>query len=284
MKTRKIINIDEKKCNGCKACIPNCPEGAIQIIDGKARLISDIFCDGLGACIGHCPQGAITIMERPAEEYNETKVIENIAKQGRNTIIAHLKHLEEHGQSKFLKQAISYLKENGFEDVAKEFFTRKIHSECLCPGMKASSIKPAVSLDRSDQRQETSKAYPHLTNWPIQISLVPVSAPYLKNADIVIAADCVGFAYPSLLQDILKGRVLLIGCPKLDDTEFYIEKLTQIFENNTIKQVNIIYMEVPCCFGLMNVVKTAISNSGKKIPFEGTIIGINGERIEDGRR
>ncbi|MFA4854733.1 MAG: 4Fe-4S dicluster domain-containing protein [Candidatus Omnitrophota bacterium] len=192
MTKRKIISIDENKCNGCALCIPNCLEGAIQIIDHKARLVSDSFCDGLGACLGHCPQGAISMEEREAKEYSESR----------------------------------------------------------------------------------------LRQWPVQLMLVPAHAPYLQDAELLIAADCVPFAYADFHEGLLKGKALLIGCPKLDDTGIYEEKLGQILKSNDIKSLTYAHMEVPCCFGLVGIIQSVIQKSGKKIPFKEIIISISGEKIK----
>lgn len=213
MAKRKIIKIDEEKCNGCGLCIPNCPEGALQIIDGKARLISDLFCDGLGACIGHCPEGAITIEEREAGKYDERKV------------------------------------------------------------MDLRNQREPATIDRP-----LSKGISQLRQWPIQIKLVPAFAPYLKDADLLIAADCVPFAYADFHNELLKGKVLLVGCPKLDDLEYYKKKIIEIFKTNNIRSITYAHMEVPCCFGLIEPIKSAIHASGKDIPFKEVIIGIKGER------
>lgn len=271
MLKRKVIKIEQEKCNGCGLCIPNCPEGAIQIIDGKARLISDLFCDGLGACIGHCPQGAITIEEREAKEYDERKVMANIVKQGKNVVRAHLAHLKEHNQNEYLKQAKDFLREKRIEIPLEE-------EVCGCPGLKIMdfSKKEEVSKDKKTH----SEARSQLGNWPVQIKLVPATAPYLNNADLLIAADCVPFAYADFHQDLLKDKVLLVGCPKLDDTEIYQEKINQILKNNQIKSITYAHMEVPCCFGLVNIIKSAISASGKDIPFEEITISIKGEKLK----
>jgi ferredoxin len=278
---RKIIQIDQEKCNGCGLCIPNCPEGAIQIIDGKARLISDLFCDGLGACLGHCPQGAITIEEREAERYDERKVMENIIKQGKNVIKAHLKHLKEHNQDDYLKEAIDFLKEKNIEIPLEEKPNYDKHRDILefsgCPGSKV--IDFGTKNAQNNQANKTSKGISQLRQWPIQIKLVPPFAPYFKDADLLIAADCVGFAYADFHQDLLKGKILLIGCPKLDDVENYKEKFTQIIKNNNIKSITCVHMEVPCCFGLVHIIKEAMDLSGKKIPFKEITIGIKGEMI-----
>lgn len=274
---RKIITIDKEKCNGCGLCIPNCPEGALQIIDGKARLISDLFCDGLGACIGHCPEGAITIEEREAEPYDERTVMENIVKQGENTIKAHLLHLKEHGEFTLLREAIEYLQEHGV-DIAPEKF---LHSEQPhghgtegCPGAQVMTF---FSEQEADAPAKGAKRSSKLSQWPVQIQLVPPIAPYLNNAHLLIAADCVPFAYADFHEDFLNGKILLVGCPKLDDARYYEEKIAQILEQNTIKSITVLHMEVPCCFGMVQLVKNALAKSGKKIPLEDITIGIKGD-------
>lgn len=274
MVKRNIIKIDGKKCNGCSLCIPNCPEGAIQIIDGKARLISDLFCDGLGACIGHCPEEAITIEEREAEPYDEEKVMKNIAKQGKNVIKAHLEHLKEHDKKEYLKQALDYLKEKNIKlNLNEDIKTPAFHS---CPGSRM--------IDLRGEKEETSsnskaRQDSELRQWPIQFHLVPVNAPYFNDADLLIAADCVPFAYANFHSDFLKDKILMIGCPKLDDIEYYEEKLTDILKSNNIKSITIVNMEVPCCFGLQNLTENAIRNSGKVISLKQSIISIQGKKL-----
>lgn len=269
MSKRKIIKIDLEKCNGCGLCIPNCPEGALQIIDGKARLISDLFCDGLGACIGRCPQGAIIIEDREAEKYDEKKVMENIVKQGNNVIKAHLEHLKAHNQSEYIKEAFDFLKEKGIRNPLKESASqgKNKHMRLIaeCPGSKAIDLR-----DRESQ----------LKTWPVQMHLVSASAPYLKDADLLICADCVPFAYADFHADLLKGKTLLIGCPKLDDTAAYEEEITEILKNNNVKSITCAHMEVPCCFGLVNIIKLAVASSGKVIPFEEIIVSIKGKIIK----
>lgn len=277
MAKRKIIRIDEKKCNGCGLCIPNCPEGAIQIIDNKARLISDLFCDGLGACLGYCPQGAISIEEREAEEYEERKVMGNIIKQGKNVIKAHLEHLKGHNQKEYLKQAIDYLKEKNIENpLGEKSGDKHMHGFSGCPGSKVMDFR---KKEASAKKGEIVKSESELRQWPVQIMLVPAFAPYLQDADLLISADCVPFAYPDFHKDLLKDKVLLVGCPKLDDVEYYQEKITEIIKNNKIKSITYAHMEVPCCFGLVDIIKNAISSSGKDIPFKEIIISIKGEKV-----
>ncbi len=280
MTKRKIIKIDEEKCNGCGLCIPNCPEGALQMIDKKARLISDLFCDGLGACIGHCPEGAITIEEREAEAYDEKKVMENIVKQGKNVIKAHLEHLKGHGENKYLKEATDFLKAKSIEipklGGAPLAGHKHPHGALECPGSK---VMEFGQKETSAKAGPISKGVSELRQWPVQIMLVPPLAPYLNNADLLIAADCVPFAYADFHHDLLKGKILLVGCPKLDDVEFYKEKITQILKDNNIKSITCAHMEVPCCFGLVSVVKSAISASGKNISAKEVTISIKGENL-----
>ncbi|MFH1641779.1 MAG: 4Fe-4S binding protein [Nanoarchaeota archaeon] len=266
MAKRKIIEIDESKCTGCGDCIPKCHEGALQIIDGKARLISDLFCDGLGACIGHCPTGAIKIIEREAKDYDERKVMkENIVPKGLNTIKAHLNHLKEHGAIKFYEEVVLYLNEKGIS-VEKEKIS------CGCPETAKSKPNP-----KNDIRHNTRQAST-LRQWPVQLNLLLTHAPFFDNSDLLVAADCVGFADPNFHSNLLHGKSLAIGCPKLDDIEAYKEKLTEIFRQNNVKSVTVAIMEVPCCLGLYSAVEASVKASAKKIPIIKQVIGINGEK------
>lgn len=274
MKTtkRQIIKIDEDKCTGCGECLPNCPEGALQIIDDKARLISDLFCDGLGACIGHCPEGAITTEEREAQPYDERRVMANIVKQGANTIKAHLKHLQDHSQCEYFKQAMDFLKEKGIDVPMKE--ETKCHDQPLACGCPGSAVKSFAPRQKSGP---TGRVESQLTQWPVQLMLVPTNASFLQNCDLLLAADCTAYAYANLHQDFIKGRVLLVGCPKLDDTDIYVEKLTEIFKHDNIKSVTILHMEVPCCLGLIHITKNALHKAGKTIPVKAITISTRGD-------
>ncbi|MCX5667085.1 MAG: 4Fe-4S binding protein [Candidatus Omnitrophica bacterium] len=283
MAKRKIIRISEEKCNGCGLCIPNCPEGALQIIDGKARLVSDLFCDGLGACIGHCPQGAINIGEREAEMYDENKVMDNIVKQGKNTIIAHIKHLKEHNEFGYLKEAMDYLVTKGIKMRPGDLTNTVASGPCGCPGSNISQKAPEDNQKGASDlssRDLTPLRESRLGTWPVQLKLVPAFAPFLNGADILIAADCVPFAYADFHEDLLKGKVLLVGCPKLDDASYYKEKISQIIVNNDIKSITHAHMEVPCCFGFLSIIKDAIALSGKNVPFEDVTISIKGKRLK----
>ncbi|HNQ34881.1 MAG TPA: 4Fe-4S dicluster domain-containing protein [bacterium] len=272
MAKRKVIRIDDKKCTGCGLCIPNCAEGALRIIDGKARLVSDLFCDGLGACLGHCPEGAISIEEREAEAYDEKRVMEHVVSQGENVIRAHLEHLEAHGQDDFLEQAREFLREKGIR-LSGPAGKRSGPPPSGCPGMRTLDLGKKAGRKISARGAES-----RLSNWPVQLMLVPPSAPFLKGADLLVAADCVPFACADFHDEYLAGRVLLVGCPKLDDRDFYREKLTLIFKENRIASVTCLHMEVPCCSGLVRLIEEAISASGQAIPFREITIGIKGGR------
>ena len=269
MAKRKIIEINEDKCDGCGECVPNCHEGALQIIDGKARLISDLFCDGLGACIGHCPTGAMKIVEREAEDYDERKVMEeNIVPKGENTIKAHVSHLKDHGAMKYYKEAMDYLNEKGIKVNLEE--KKMDHGHGGCPG---TAMREVSANDASGNSEQASA----LRQWPVQLGLLPVHAPFFDNAHLLVAADCVPFANPNFHSKLLNGKALVIGCPKLDDVEAYEEKLTEIFKQNNVKSVTVAIMEVPCCYGLYSAVENAIEKSGKKVPLIKETIGVNGD-------
>ena len=268
---RRIIKIDEDKCTGCGECIPDCPEGALQIIDGKARLISDLFCDGLGACIKKCPENAMTIEEREAEEYNEQKVMVNIAKGGANVIKAHLKHLKEHGEDKLFNEAIKYLKDNNLEVPNMEE-----NKPCGCPGSMQRDMRNKLNNNNNDNIHMSSE----LTNWPIQLKLINQNAPYLDNIDLLISADCVPFTYANFHSKFLKGKVLMMLCPKLDsDIDSYIEKLANIFKTKNINSITIVRMEVPCCGGVEMIVQEALKKANKNIIIKEYTISIDGEII-----
>jgi len=283
---RKIIKIDEEKCNGCGLCIPNCQEGALQIIDNKARLISDLFCDGLGACIGHCPEGAIEIVEREAEPYNEWKVMEILVTKGRNTILAHLEHLRDHNEQEFLKEAIHYLQENNIDMSEKELESSNTRqgSFCGCPGSKTidfhteeEKIVPvgASSVNPMDVPSE-------LKQWPVQLHLLNPQASYFRNADVVLAADCAAFAMGNFHARFLKGKSLAIACPKLDtNKESYLQKLTSMIADTKINSLTVVIMEVPCCGGLIQMARSARDEAKRNIPIKQVVVSIQGEVLDE---
>ena len=268
---RKIIQIDDEKCNGCGLCIPDCPEGALQIIDNKARLVSDLFCDGLGACIGHCPQGAISVIEREGEAYNEEIVMrEKIIPKGENTIKAHLKHLKDHNETEYMKIALKVLEAEGLDVKIEED-----DAGCGCGGMCPGTVAQEIS----NKNEETQTSVPScLRQWPVEMHLLNPAAQYFKNADILIAADCTAFSYGNFHNDFIKGRVVIIFCPKLDHAyDEYVAKMSAIFEQNDINSITIARMEVPCCGGTTAIVQEALKKSGKNIPLDIKVISIEGE-------
>ena len=277
MTKRKIIKINEEICNGCGACIPNCPEGAIQVIDGKARLISDIFCDGLGACIGHCPQDAITTEEREADPYNEKKAMDNIIKAGNKTILAHLNHLKDHGEHHYLKQALEVIKE---KNITVPFKEEKItpHKTCECPGAKTIDF----SKEKKGKKTEQGARVSHLGHWPVQLHLVSPNASYFQRNNVLLVADCVAYALGDFHKDYLQGKSLAIACPKLDtDQESYLQKLTALINDAHITSLTVMTMEVPCCRGLLALAQQAASQAKVKIPIKSIVVGIKGAIIKE---
>lgn len=236
---RKIIEIDEERCNGCGVCVPSCAEGAIQIIDGKARLVKDQYCDGLGACLGECPQDALKITEREAEEFDEEAAKVFVAKT--RPAVVHTPHHHVGGG---------------------------------CPGSRMISFE----RERSEATTNASMtpARSELTQWPIQLHLLPIQAPFFNEADLLLAADCVAFAFGGFHGDFLKGKALAIGCPKLDETDAYREKLTEIIRRNDLKGVTVAHMEVPCCSGMTQLAKMARDASGKDMAIRDVTVGIDG--------
>ena len=273
---RKIITIDEEKCTGCGQCIPDCPEGALQVLDGKARLISDLFCDGLGACIGTCPEGAISVIEREAGAYDEREVMKNIVSQGEQVIRAHLEHLAGHNERDLYAQAIAYLKDEQIPVPAHAASPGKCPGQpnpfASCPGSAAQLIEHESSVGNS--QADTGS---ELRQWPVQLRLLQPSNPFFDDADLLIAADCVPFAYAGFHQNFLKGKRLIIFCPKLDaDIEEYITKLTEILIMHTIRSITTVHMIVPCCSGVNYVVRQALERSGKQIPVYDHTITLQG--------
>ena len=293
---RNIIKIDEEKCTGCGDCVPNCHEGALQMIDGKARMVSEFFCDGLGACIGDCPVGAITLEEREAELYDEIATIERMIPKGEKTIIAHLKHLKEHGEVDYLKQGVGYLRANGIEiDFAqvhnhngsgcssKQVAAPVQHNHGGgCPGSREMTLAPTATAGFKMAPVTTTEAPSQLRQWPVQLHLLNPEAGYFKGADVVLAADCVAFSYANFHNRFLAGKILAIACPKLDSNkESYIEKLKAMISNSAINTLTVLIMEVPCCGGLLGLTQKAITEAGRKIPVKLVVIGVKGDILRE---
>jgi ferredoxin len=275
MEKRDIIKINEEKCTGCGLCVPDCAEGALQIIDGKARLISDLFCDGLGACMGSCPEGAITVEKREAHPYDERRVMEeNIVPAGMNTIKKHIEHLMSHNAKTYLDEAIRYLEEKKIPvpDVEKP--------PCAsCPGTRAQHPgKKATGAANGPKGPQASE----LCNWPLQLHLVNPGAPHLAKADLLLAADCTAFSAGDFHQKFLRGKVLAIACPKLDSgRDIYVKKLKDMIELSGLNTITALIMEVPCCGGLVNIIEEAAEKSSRKIPVKKIVISLEGEIITE---
>ncbi|MFW6137733.1 MAG: ATP-binding protein [Spirochaetota bacterium] len=280
---RKVIRIDEQKCNGCGLCIPQCPEGALQIIDGKARLISEIFCDGLGACIGECPEGAISVEEREAQPYNERKAMENIIKGGRNVIKAHLRHLREHNQQEYLREAVEVLENRNIQ--IKEEETMKAHAFSGCPGSHQRSFESAEmgTPDNSTQGvSQTKQAVSALTHWPIQLHLISPEAPHFTGKDLLLSADCAAYTAGRFHSDFMKGKAVAIACPKLDEgQDEYLDKLVSLIEDARINTLTVVTMEVPCCSGLMQIAEKARSTASRNCPLKWVVLSIQGKLLRE---
>jgi Pyruvate/2-oxoacid:ferredoxin oxidoreductase delta subunit len=242
---RKIIEIDDELCDGCGQCVPSCAEGAIQVVDGKARLVAEKYCDGLGACMGECPKGALTIVEREADDFDEEAVEQ-------------------------------YLSERPVEP-------EPIPMACGCPSTQIQTFVPGAFSRDSTATDPQTRTASALRHWPVQINLIPANAPFLKGADLLIAADCVPVAYPDFHRDFLKGKVVMVGCPKFDDVEGYIRKFTEIFKTADIQSVTALVMEVPCCSALPVILKRAMDAAGKQIPLEQVVISTRGEVLRRGK-
>jgi NAD-dependent dihydropyrimidine dehydrogenase PreA subunit len=306
---RDILKIVEELCNGCGECVPNCHEGALQVIDGKVRLVSELMCDGLGACIGHCPEGAITIETREAEPYDEIRVMEKMKSKGKNTIIAHLKHLKDHGETVFLNEAVSFLKEHrsdlqfNIEEVMNEVHNyskiqisqpqsqsqpqpqpqhlinnHQHHNGAGCPGSRAMVIERPEPLNNNHLQDQPSE----LRQWPVQMHLINPGASYFAGSDLLLAADCVAFSMGGFHSKYLKGKSLAIACPKLDHgTESYVQKLTSLVDLAKVNTITVMMMEVPCCGGLLQMVKNALGNASRKVPVKKMVVGINGKVLQE---
>lgn len=274
---RKIIRIDEDRCTGCGLCVSGCPEGALQVIDGKARLVGDLLCDGLGACMGSCPEDAISIEEREAAPYDEVEVLGNIIPQGRNVIQAHLRHLRDHGQEEYLQQALACLKERGIAvDMGSGSSPREFGAHG-CPGSQTQTF----STLQGDGKEEGTRRS-RLTHWPIQLHLISPTAPHYKGSDLLLAADCAAYALADFHRDYLKGRTLAIACPKLDSgQDIYEDKVAALIDQGNVRSITVLIMQVPCCSGLLRLVVNAAGRARKRIPVRCVVVGLQGEILRD---
>lgn len=245
---RKIVTIDPDKCDGCGLCVPSCAEGAIKLVDGKAVLSADNLCDGLGACLGDCPRDAIHIEEREADEFDEAAVEQHLAAQGKPAPV--------HQHAPQAPAAAHH------------------HGGGGCPGSRAMSFAPQQA---AEEAAPSGSRQSQLAQWPVQLHLVPTTAPYFQGADLLITADCVPVAYAGYHEDFLKGKAVVMGCPKLDDNNFYTQKLTELFSKSDIKSITVLKMEVPCCGGIAVAARQALAASGKQIPYKEVTIGIQGQ-------
>ena len=264
---RQIIKIDEEKCTGCGLCVTACHEGAIAMVNGKAKLIRDDYCDGLGNCLPACPTGAITFEQREALPYDEAAVMVNMA--------------ASQAQAKLAQANLAQAQQ---AEAAKLTIAKPVHAGhgCACPGSKMASIsRPATTSPEPGATSSATSSVPvsQLRQWPVQIKLVPVNAPYFEGANLLIAADCCAFAYGNFHQEFIRNRITLVGCPKLDDVD-YTEKLTAILTHNNIKSLTITRMEVPCCGGIEHAAKRALQASGKFIPWQVVTISTDGRIVE----
>lgn len=235
---RKIIEIDEELCTGCGECVPDCAEGSLQIIDGKARLVADKLCDGLGACLGSCPTGALSIVEREADEFDEEAVEEFLAEQ---------KH-------------------------------REAKSAGGCPSAQLNSFNPVACDAANIPGQQTDSA---LSHWPVQIRLIPASAPFLENSDVLVAADCTAVSYAEMQRDFVKGRVVMMGCPKFDDARMYVDRFTDIIKSGKVNSLTVLIMEVPCCSAMLQIIKKARDDAGSSIPVRQVVVSTQGRILND---
>ena len=245
---RKIIEIDDELCDGCGQCIPSCAEGALEIIDGKARIVADKLCDGLGACMGECPTGALKIVERETEEFDEEAVE---------------KHLAEKETQEPTEEAVM---------------------PCACPSTTIQTFVPSESAQTGHIPATVgTESESLLSHWPVQIRLIPAKAPFLKQADLLVLADCVAVAFPTLHRDLIKGKVVMMGCPKFDEVQEYVAKFTEIFRTAGIKSITTVVMEVPCCTGLPGIVKKGLKASGQNIPMNEIVISTRGKVLEQNK-
>lgn len=296
---REIIQIDEDLCNGCGDCVPGCPEGALRIIDGKARLVGDLLCDGLGACVGDCPTGALTVLRREAEPYDEAMVMESMIGLGPATAIAHLRHLKEHGETGFITTALAVISDREFDGKAEimrswnemneESATQahncasdQIHGSAGCPGSAARSFGREERETSAAQAVVRTPAASALSHWPVQMHLMNPASPHFADSDFVLAADCTAFSFGTFHGEFLAGKTLGIACPKLDEgQQSYVDKISALIDDAKINTLTVVIMEVPCCGGLMQVAQAAANQANRKVPIKKIVVGVQGTILDE---
>ncbi|MDP3451759.1 MAG: 4Fe-4S binding protein [Bacteroidales bacterium] len=297
---RKVIKIDEDLCNGCGNCVEGCHEGAIQLIDGKAVMVSDLYCDGLGACIGECPVGAIELIEKETEPYNEIAVMERISQKGEKVVLAHLKHLKDMGEMGWYNEGVDWCKKNGFKiDLSQiEGETpraaapeKRENLACGCPGSMEQDFRkknitnfaaPLRAEPNTDSFNGGISGISRLEQWPVQLHLLNPNAGFLHKSDLLLASDCSAFSHGSFHESFLKNRSLAIACPKLDTTTgSYIEKLSVMIDQSMLNTITVLMMEVPCCSGLLTIAKQARDRAARKIPVKSMVLSLRGEILSE---
>ena len=283
---RTVIKIDEDLCNGCGNCVEGCHEGALQLIEGKAVMISDLYCDGLGACIGECPVGAIELIEKETEPYSEVAVMERIHVKGEKVVIAHLQHLKNHGEMEWFNQGVEWCIKNNFKidlsKIAESPAVATKHHEtstspegkgmaCGCPGSMERDFRGVAPVNTSELKQ-----------WPVQLHLLNPAASYFQSGDVLLASDCSAFTHGSFHQTFLKNKALAIACPKLDSNlNTYVEKLIAMIDQSRINTLTVLIMEVPCCSGLLQIAKRAKELASRNIPLKVMVMSIKGEVLKE---
>ncbi|MCL4505582.1 MAG: 4Fe-4S binding protein [Chloroflexi bacterium] len=278
---RQIITIDEEKCDGCGACVPSCAEGALQIVNGKARLVKESFCDGLGACLGECPQGALRVLDLEVDAYDETAVLSFLQETTPDRVEQHVAHLNVHGivssynPAPLGVAACPSVEMRTWDDARTKARDSSQSSVVNRRSVAGGQPTAAIPLFAASEEPVAPRQRSELGQWPVQLHLLPLQAPFFHDADLYLIADCVPFAYPNLHADFLKDHAVAVGCPKLDDGRAYIAKLTQILRNNDIRSLRVVRMEVPCCGGLEYIARQALEVSGKDIPLDSVTVNIH---------
>ncbi len=310
---RPVIRIDENLCTGCGLCLPNCPEGALALVDGKVRLVSEVACDGLGACLGHCPEGAISVEEREAAPYDERTVLGSIVQQGPAAVAMHLEHLRAHGQWADLEIAEALLEEAETLDgsgqasaaavappqapasaprapaaaVAASLGAHFANPQGAgghggCPGARAFAFDAAAAPAQAKPAADMARPASRLTHWPVQLHLISPLAPHYEGRDVLLAADCVAYALGDFHGGLLAGRALAIACPKLDEgQEIYLDKLVALIDDARVNTITVAVMQVPCCSGLLRLAEEAVRRARRKVPVRAVTVGIRGDIIDD---